>query len=101
LSPYGDVLAHGHVRPDRVALEDHPHVAALGRQHAARLRDDLAVGADAPAVGLEESRDHAKRGGLAAARGTEQADELARLDRQVDAVDRRHARIAFRKGFEL
>jgi hypothetical protein len=34
--PVGDVLGDRHVRPERVALEDHRHPAPLGRDHAGR-----------------------------------------------------------------
>src|SRR5689334_14598502 len=77
LQSVAHVVAHGHVRPHRVALEDHAHVAPLGWDHRARLRNHLVAHADAALVGLEESRDHAQRRGLAAARRPQQADELA------------------------
>ena len=46
----GDVFRHRHVRPQRVALEDHRHVALLGRQrpglrgHQALADENLALG---------------------------------------------------------
>src|SRR5690606_23267113 len=81
------VLGHRHVRPDRVALEDHRHVAPLGRQAGLGRGDDLVADRDRAAGGREESGHHPQRGGLAAARGAEQRDQLAFLDRQVQVVD--------------
>jgi hypothetical protein len=83
-----DVLLHGHVRPDRVALENHPHVAPLGRNDCARGGDRLPSHADLAAVGLEEACDHPKRRRLPQPEGPEQAHELAALDRDVDGIHR-------------
>ena len=84
-----DVFGHRHVRPQRVALEDHRHVALFGRQRA-RLRGhqpvadmDLAVG------GLQETRDQPQRRGLAAAGRAQQADQLSMVDPQRDVIDHR------------
>ena len=43
-----------------------------------------------PRVGLVEARDEAQRRRLAAAARPEQRHELARLEREVDALERRH-----------
>ena len=85
-----------HVRPQRVALEDHRHLALLGRQRA-RLRGhqpvadmDLAVG------GFEETGDQPQRRGLAAAGRAEQADQLPVVDPQRDVIDdRKRCQIAW------
>ena len=57
-------------------------VAALGRYaaHIAAFDQDRAF------VGFVEPGDHAKQRGLAAARGPEQSEELARLDAHADVV---------------
>ena len=80
LQPEGHVLEHGHVRVERVVLEDHRDVAVL-RRHVvhhgladrdAASRDDLEAG------------DHSQRRRLPAARGSDEHHELAVLDRQVE-----------------
>ena len=78
----GDVLAHRHRRVERVGLEHHGDVAVLGRH-----RVDQAV-ADADLAGGDalEPGDHGEQGGLAAARGADQGDELAGLRFEVDAL---------------
>src|ERR1700694_4837110 len=50
--------------------------------------DVLAVEADRPRGGPEEPGQQVEAGGLAGAVGADQADDLARLDREVGAVDR-------------
>jgi hypothetical protein len=71
------------VGEQRVLLEDHVDVAPVGRDpdHVAAVEQDLAAGR------LLEAGDHPQGGGLAAARGPEQGEELALGDAQVDAVD--------------
>ena len=76
-----DVFAHRHVRPDRVALEDHAHVAPFGRNDCLGRRYDRAADANLAVIGLGQAGDHAQGRGLAATRRTEQADELAVGDR--------------------
>ena len=77
------VLAHGHVRVERVVLEHHGDVARLGRQRV----DHLAVDGDVAGGDLLEAGEHAQQGGLAAARGADQHDELAVGDVDRYAVD--------------
>ena len=79
----GDVGEHRHMRVERVGLEDHRDVAIL-RQHVG----DVAI-ADADRAGrnLFEARDHAQRRRLAGARGSEQDEELAVLDLEVESLD--------------
>ncbi len=78
------VVVDGHVGVQRVVLEHHRDVPFLrwhGVHHAVPDRDR--------AVGDRlESRDHPKRGGLAAPRRADQDDELPVLDRQVQIRDR-------------
>src|SRR5262245_52381863 len=82
-----DVLLYVQVGEERVTLEDGVDRALVGRRlgHIDAVEQDLTVG------GLLEPGEHAQRGGLAAARGAEQGEELARLDLEVDAVDRSDA----------
>ncbi len=92
--PIGDVLVDRHVRPQRVALEDHRHVAALGRHGARRRGEDLAAHPDFARRGLDEAGDQAQRGGLAAAGRPEQANEPPMLDRERHVVDDRQLVVA-------
>ncbi len=83
LEPEGDVLPHGHVREERVSLEDHVDVSLGGGHigHVAALEEDPSLGR------LLEPGDHPQRGRLAAARRAEQREELSLADRQADVVD--------------
>ena len=64
----GDVLEHGHVREQRVRLEDQPEIAAM---HG-HPRDVLAREDHLPAVGLDEPSHRSQERALATARGTEE-----------------------------
>ena len=83
LQAEGEVLAHRHVRVERVGLEHHRE-AALGRRD---LVHRLAVDEDLAAGDLLEPGDHPQQRRLAAARRADEDDELAVLDVKVDAVD--------------
>ena len=80
----GDVVPHGHVREQRVVLEDRVDVALVGR----RAGDVDALEAQGPGRRGLEAGDHAQGRGLAAARGAEEREELARGDREAGVVDR-------------
>ena len=71
------------MREKRVVLKDGADVALVGLQ----MLDAGAVETDFSRGGFLESGDHAQRGGLAAARGTEQGEELAAREVQRNAVD--------------
>ena len=79
--------AHGHVRVQRVVLEDHRDVALL----AAAAVDDLVADDRAAAADLLEARDHAQRRGLAAARRADEDHELAVRDLEREVRDRARA----------
>ena len=79
-----DVLRHGQVGEQRVGLEDDAEVALRRRQ----MRHVAAGDLDAAGVLRLEPGDHAQQRGLAAARGAEEADELALLHLQRDVVER-------------
>ena len=83
-----DVLLDRHVRIERVALEHHRDVALAGllRRHVD------AVHQHAARVHRFEAGEDAQRRRLARSRRAEQDEELARLDREVDAVQ--HRRLA-------
>ena len=91
LERVGDVLEHGHVRPDRVRLEDHAEVALVGRHERRRRRrgDDAPAQRDLAGVGTLEAGDQAQGRGLAAAARPEQREDLAAPDLERRAVHRR------------
>ena len=83
LEAEGDVLGHGHVREQRVALEHQAGVALPRRQ-----RGDVALAEPHAAGGrLDEAGDDAQGRGLAAAGGAEQHQELAVGDVERNVVD--------------
>ena len=81
------VLPHGHVRVERVALEDHRDVAVLGCGVVHHLAADpqLALG------DVLQAGDHVESRRLTAAGRADQDDELAVGDVQADLVDRQRA----------
>ena len=70
------VLAHAHVRIERVVLEHHRDVAVLGRL----VVDDLVADAQLALADVLEPGDHPQRGRLPAPRRADEDDELAVLD---------------------
>ncbi len=77
------VVGDGHVRIERVVLEHHGDVPVLGRQ----VRHVAVADADRSAVDVLQAREHAQRGGFAAAGGADEDEELAVLDGDVELVD--------------
>jgi hypothetical protein len=77
-----DVLPHGHVRPQRIVLEHHADAALVGRH----LIDDAIVEPDLALVGRVEACHQPQQRRLAAARRTEEREELSLLDREAAAV---------------
>ena len=77
-----EVVADGHVRVERVALEDHRDVAILGRD----VVDDAVADPQRAAGDLLESGDHPQAGRLAAARWSDQDHELAVTDLEVEIL---------------
>ena len=55
----------------------------------------MAIHFDAAGIGRDQARDHVEAGGLAGAVGTQQADNLAALDRQADGSHHRTLFVAF------
>jgi hypothetical protein len=74
----GDVPSHRHVREQRIVLEHHAEAAILGTD----VIEAAFVEPDGAAAHLQQSGDAVQRGGLAAARGADQGDELAPADCQ-------------------
>ena len=89
LQGVADVPAHGQVRVQRIALEHHGDVPVLRRGvgHVAPADRDLTLGH------LLETRHHAQEGGLAAAGGAHEHEQLAVGDVEVDVV---HGHVAVR-----
>jgi hypothetical protein len=88
LQAESEVVAHVHVRIERVGLEHHGDIAVLGRDavHHPVVDPQLARG------DRLEPGDHAQGGRLAAAGRPEQDHELAVLDQQRHVLDRRGPR---------
>ena len=82
--PERQVLFHGHVRVQRVVLEDHGDVAVLRRQvvHHPLTDGDGATG------DLLQAGDRPQRGRLAASGRTDEHHELALLHLKVQVVER-------------
>ena len=83
LQAEGHVVVDRHVRIERVALEDHRNVAVFGRDVVDAAVTDVQV----TTADLFESGDHAQCGALAAARRTDQHQELLVADLNVEVVD--------------
>ena len=84
LQAIGEILAHRHMREDRVVLEDEAD-AAPAHRHAGHV---AAAEQDAPAGRLLHAGDHVHGRRLAAARRPEQRHELAVLDGEVHGLQR-------------
>jgi len=76
------VGAHRHVREQRIVLKHRVERAAVDRQ----IVDHRAVKPDLACAGRNEAADQPQDGGLARARGAEDDQKLAILDRQVDIL---------------
>jgi hypothetical protein len=77
------VLAHRHVRVERVALEHHRDVAVLRLE----VVDHASVDHDLAAADVLQAREHAQQRRLAAARRADQHHELAVGDVEAQALD--------------
>ncbi|ENN87522.1 hypothetical protein RHSP_44117 [Rhizobium freirei PRF 81] len=78
-----DVLAHAHMRIERVGLEHHGK-AAVGRLQIGAV---LSVDHDLPAGDVFEAGDQAQKRGLAAAGRADEHHELTIIDLEVDGRD--------------
>ena len=76
----GEIVVHRHVLVQRVILEHHRDVAVLGRQPV----DDALADADGARAHLLEPGDEPQRRRLAAARRSDQHDELLVLDLEIE-----------------
>ncbi len=91
------VVGHAQMRKQRVRLEHRVDVAPVRRQ----LRDVRAAQQDASQTGKLEAAHHIERGGLAAARGTEQAEKLARGNVQRQVVHHIGRAVSLAHPFQL
>ena len=76
-------------------------LAPLGLDDHPRRRNHIARDADLARVGRQKSGEHAQSRGLAAARRSQQADELTAFGCEVDRVDRRQRAVAFGEAAKL
>src|SRR5690606_27844904 len=77
------VVRDGHMRVERVVLEHHGDVPVLGRE----MGDLPLADPDAALVDVLEPREHPQGGGLPAAGGPDEDEELAVPDLDVELVD--------------
>ena len=96
LETESQVLEDVQMRIQREMLEDHRHVAVF----RGKPRDRAAADADLAGRRLVQTRDQPQRGRLAAARGTDQHQQLAVPDLEIEPVDGRHAAVGFAQLFE-
>ena len=80
-----DVLVNGHVGVQSVALEHHGDITIL----RGNVVDQTAADVHLALGDLLQTGDHTQGGGLAAARGADEDDELLILDLQVEVGNRR------------
>ncbi len=97
LQPVADVARDRHMRPQRVALEDHRHVAPLGRYGLLRRGHDAVTDRDLAHRRLHEACNQAERRGLAATRRTQKADQATVLDLQRHIIDDRKRTVLLRQ----
>ena len=90
------------MRPQGVVLKEEADVALVGRNVDALLRgvDDLAADNDFAGGRRFQTRNHAQRGGLAAAGRAEQGDEAAVGDIQIQVLNGREAAEALGNVFQ-
>ena len=86
LQAEGHVVIDGHVRIERVVLENHRDIAILRRHVVHQTIADVQFAFR----NLFKTRDHTERRGLAAARRTDQNDELLVLDIQAEVGNSGH-----------
>ena len=93
----GHVVIDIHQREQRVALKHCVDCPLVGRQRG----DLLSVDGDMSAVCLLKPRDHPQRGGLTAAGGPQQRQELPLMNLHVHALDHLHVVKALAQARDL
>ncbi len=96
LQAEGDIALDREMGKQRVALEHHVDRAPIGRH----CRDVCPIEQDAPLARGLEAGQHAQQGGLAAAGGTEQREELPFVDVERNVCDRGDPAEALAHAFE-
>ncbi|MCY1243856.1 hypothetical protein D9M72_568930 [compost metagenome] len=91
LQGIADIFRHRHVRPQRIGLEHHRHVALFRRQRPRGIGKPTLAIVDRAIRRLLEAGDHAQHRGLAAARWSEQRQKPAFAHRQRHVGDGRTA----------
>ena len=84
LQAVGDVFADAQMRKKRIVLKDDSDVPVLRVQ----VRDVPITHSDGATVRVDQASQHAQRRGLSTARWTQERDELARTDREIDVLQR-------------
>ena len=95
------ILLHRELAEDARFLGQVAHAAFLGAAIHGPVGDVLAGEHDRAGVGLDHAAGHAEGGRLAGAVGAQQADDLARIDFEIDAVDDAAAAVRSSPGREL
>ena len=85
----GDVLIHGHVRPECIVLEEEADLSFVGRDIDAliRIEDDAVTDFDLTLGRRLEARNHTKDGGFSTAGRTQQRDEGIVRDIETEVID--------------
>ena len=81
------VFRHRHVGVEGVVLEDHGDVPVLRRN----IGDITVTDQDSSIVDFFQAREHAKRGGLPAARRAHENEELAIIDGEIQSIHSRNS----------
>ena len=89
----GDVSSHALVGEEGVLLEDHADVPPVGGHVQATAGDRLALQAHLSIVGDLEARDQPQHGGLAAAAGPQDGDDLSRPQGEADPIHGLHVSV--------
>jgi hypothetical protein len=86
-----NVLAHGHMGPQGVRLENHPQVAPFRRNENlfVRVAHYAPADYDSPRRGRFDPCNHPQKCGLAAAAGAKKGDELTGSYPQIEGSDGR------------
>ena len=87
----GHVFEHSEMRPDRIGLEHHSHVALVDRHQdvAGRRRKGAPQQRDLTGIGRLQAGEQTQRGSLATAGRAEEGEEFTRRDGESDSVNDR------------
>jgi hypothetical protein len=87
LQPIRDVRGDGHMRPERVILKNHRHVASFGRHDRARRGQQTVADADRTPIGRHEAGEQPQGRRLPAPGWPEQAGQFTMLDGQRNTIE--------------